>query len=55
MKHIALFLGIFFMILTFIGGGYVIANQGAVNAGYAVIPSLWAILFLGYYRKKKEE
>lgn len=54
MSKLALIMGIIFLILTFVGGGYVIINHGQVNAGYAVIPSLFTIICLGYYRKKKE-
>ena len=52
MKKIMLILGIVFLILTFIGGGYVLVNHGQVNAGYAVIPSMWTVIFFGIYRKK---
>ncbi len=34
-----------FCILTFIGAGYVLINNGEVNAGYAVIPSLFSVIF----------
>ena len=34
-------LTLMFMIITFIGAGYVLFNKGQVNAGYAVIPSLF--------------
>lgn len=34
-----------FMILTFIGAGYVLLNKGQVSAGYAVIPSLICVIF----------
>lgn len=54
MRKVALILGIIFLILTFVGGGYVLVNHGQVNAGYAVIPSIWAMICFGYYRKKKE-
>ena len=54
MRKLALIVGIIFLILTFAGGGYVIINHGEVNAGYAVIPSLFTIICFGYYRKKKE-
>lgn len=53
MKKIALILGIIFLILTFIGSGYVFTNHGQVNAGYAAIPALWAMVCFGYYRCKK--
>ena len=52
MKIIALILGIIFMILTFIGGGYVMINHGQVNAGYAVIPGIWTVICFGAYRRK---
>lgn len=53
MKKAALILGIVFLFLTFIGGGYVLVNHGKVNAGYAIIPGIWAIICFGYYRSKK--
>lgn len=51
MKKVALLSGILFLLLTLAGGIYVIAHHGEVNAGYAVIPSLWTILCFGYYRR----
>lgn len=53
MKQIALILGIIFLILTFIGGGYVLINHGQVSAGYAVIPGLWTMICFGIYHRKK--
>ena len=53
MKKAALILGIIFLFLTFTGGGYVLVNHGQVNAGYAIIPGIWAIICFGYYRSKK--
>ncbi len=38
-------LSFIFFILTFIGAGYVLINEGEVNAGYAVIPSLFCVVF----------
>ena len=52
MKKIALIFGIVFLILTFVGGGYVIINHGQINAGYAVIPGLWSVICFGIYRRK---
>ena len=52
MKITALIFGIIFLILTFIGGGYVILSNGQANAGYAVIPALWSVVFFGIYRRK---
>lgn len=46
-----------FMIITFIGAGYVLINKGQINAGYAVIPSLFCAIFsqLSVYEKFKKE
>lgn len=46
-----------FMIITFIGAGYVLINKGQINAGYAVIPSLFCAIFsqLAVYEKFKKE
>ena len=46
-----------FMIITFIGAGYVLFNKGRVNAGYAVIPCLFCTIFsqLAVYEKFKKE
>ena len=52
MKMAALILGIVFLILTLIGAGYVIMNNGQPNAGYAVIPGIWAVVFFEVYRGK---
>ena len=52
-EKIALILGIIFLVLTFIGGGYVIINHRQVNAGYAAVPGVWTIICFGYYRSKK--
>lgn len=54
-KKVALILGIIFLTLTFIGGGYVLINHGQVNAGYAVIPGIWAMICFGYYQSRKRE
>ncbi|MDE6455699.1 MAG: hypothetical protein K2L38_07340 [Dysosmobacter sp.] len=54
MRKAAFILGIIFLILTFIGGGYVLINHGEINAGYAVMPSLFTVICFGYYRQKKE-
>lgn len=46
-----------FMILTFVGAGYVLSNKGQVNAGFAVIPSLFCAIFaqLSVNEKFKKE
>ena len=38
-------LTLIFVILTFIGAGYVLINKGQVNAGYAVVPSVLSAAF----------
>lgn len=52
-KKITLIVGIIFLILTFIGSGYVLINHGQVNAGYAVVPKIWTTICFGYYRREK--
>ena len=48
-------LSLIFMIITFIGAGYVLYNKWQVSAGYAVIPSLFCAIFsqLAVYEKFK--
>lgn len=53
MKKIAFIFGIIFLALAFVGSAYVLMNHGKVNAGYAVVPSLWCIICFGFYRSKK--
>lgn len=53
MKKIALVLSILFVLLTFIGAGYVLYNGGKVNAGYAVIPMVFALASISFYRNRK--
>lgn len=53
MKKIALVLSVIFIILTFIGAGYVLYNRGQVNAGYATIPLVFALATLAFYRNRK--
>lgn len=55
-EKVYLILYIIFLILTFIGAGYVILNNGVPNAGYAVIPMLFGIVFGGlYFNEKKKD
>lgn len=54
-QKIALILGIVFLTLTFIGGCYVLDNQGQVNAGYAVVSGTWTMICFGYYQSKKQD
>ena len=53
----ALIMSIIFMILTFVGAGYVLLNHGRVNAGYAVIPMCFCFVFVGVFsdQKKKQQ
>jgi len=53
MKKVALALSIIFIILTFVGAGYIIYNGGKVNAGYAVVPMVFALVSITFYRNKK--
>lgn len=52
-KNIFLVLQIVFIILTFIGAVLVII-QKVNNAGYAVIPMLWSLIFGMLYRNSKK-
>lgn len=52
MKKIFKYLSILFVILTFIGAGYILINKGNTNAGYAVIPMLITLIFNLLYRKQ---
>ncbi len=52
-KKLALILSIVFIILTFIGAGYVFLNGGKVNAGYACIAMVFAWISISFYRKYK--
>ena len=38
LRIILMILTILFAVLCFVGAGYVLANDGEVNAGYAVVP-----------------
>lgn len=53
MKKAVFVIYIVFLVLTFAGGIFVIANRGEVNAGYAVIPMLGCLIFQNLYRGKK--
>jgi len=52
-KKTALILSVIFIILTFVGAGYVLLNDGKVNAGYACVPMVFALIFVSFYRKYK--
>ena len=55
MKKIMLALSVLFIVLTFVGAGYVLYNAGSVNAGYAVIPMALAFACITFYRKAKQQ
>ena len=55
MKKLILGLAILCTLLTFAGAGYVLIQRGAVNAGYAVIPMLFALCFTQTYRRMKSD
>lgn len=52
---IYLVLMVIFTILTFIGAGYVIINDGKVNAGYAVIPMVFGVVFSGLFQQTNKK
>ncbi|MCI9362427.1 MAG: hypothetical protein HFG65_16175 [Hungatella sp.] len=53
MKKAALALSIIFIILTLVGAGYVLYNGGKINAGYAVVPMVFALASITFYRTNK--
>lgn len=53
MKIVLLALSIIFIILTFVGAGYVLLSKGAVNAGYACVPMVLALATIAAYRGKR--
>ncbi len=48
-KRTTLALSIVFIILTFVGTGYILYNSGKVNAGYAVVPKIFALINIVAY------
>lgn len=56
MKKILLIIAVFFLILSFVGAGYVIYTKGEANAGYGVVPSVFALVtFLWLIAIRKRE
>lgn len=53
MKNLILVLNVIFVILTFVGIGYVLVQHGQVNAGYACVPMVLALVSVSFYRKDK--
>ena len=55
MKKILYVLSLIFTVLTFAGAIYVIGSRGEVNAGYAVIPMVFTLIFMMGYRDWKKK
>lgn len=55
MNKFALVMSIIFMILTFVGAGYVLINHGQVNAGYAVVPMSIEFVFVSLLHSGKKK
>ena len=53
-KGAALTQSVIFIILTLAGALYVLCNDGKVNAGYACIPMVFALISHSVYRKYKQ-
>lgn len=53
MKKLTFILSIIFIVLTFVGAGYVLVNHGQVNGGYACVPMVLALVSVSFYRKYK--
>jgi hypothetical protein len=53
MKKLVLTLSIIFIVLTFVGAGYVLYSGGKVNAGYAVVPMIFVLSSIAFYRKNR--
>ena len=47
-------LTILFVLLTLIGAGYVLFHHGQVNAGFACVPMVFAVVCLGAYRSSNK-
>ena len=54
MKKLAALLSVIFILLTFIGAGYVLRCEEGANAGYAVVPAVFALAGIAFYRQTKE-
>lgn len=52
-KNVYLFLSIIFIILTFVGASLVITHK-VRNAGYSVVPMVFALVFNMLYRNSKK-
>lgn len=54
-EKIYLILTTIFVILTLVLSGYILAKEGTVNSGYALIPCLFAIIFSNLCIKEKNK
>ena len=54
MEKTALVLSILFIVLTFIGAGYVIYHGGRVSAGYAVVPMIFSLASSAFYHRLRK-
>lgn len=55
MKKLYLALSVLFVILTFTGAGYVLANHGKPGSGYAVVPMAAALAFNALYQNERKK
>lgn len=55
MKKLLFVLSIIFIILTFTGASYVLTLGGTANAGYAVIPMVFALICSSGYRPYRDK
>lgn len=53
-RNIFFILQIIFLILTFVGAALVFMKK-VDNAGYAVIPMLWSLIFGGFMRESQKK
>lgn len=55
MKKVLFITTLFFVLLSFVGAGYVFYTDGQANAGYAVIPLIFALVCAGGYLVLKKD
>ena len=53
MNKLLFVMSVISLILTFIGAGYVFLSDGDTNAGYAVVPMVFTLIFILGYRRSK--
>ncbi|MDE7274852.1 MAG: hypothetical protein K2N95_17720 [Lachnospiraceae bacterium] len=54
MRKLVFVLSIAFVMLTFLGSGYVLFCDGKANAGYAVVPMVLALACISFCRQKNK-